>query len=171
MEERRFAMVGIGCAPSHRIKYAGTCGLLLATVACAPLQSVSTAGVPPVAANMSRIWFYQQGTPSDGVGVAAIRLNGGAVGQSMINAGFYRDVAPGHYQVSLDAPKVSEPNQTADLEVSPGQVTYVKVATLDNWDASTGCDRGGGTHTTFYLWPVTATQGSVEVALVNFYGG
>ena len=145
-------------------------------VAASALLAVCTTAVlaqaptPPVVPSGARIWFYQDGSPSDGVGIAVVRLNGNPIGQSQTNSSFYRDIAPGHYHISLDNP-VTDINQSADIDIAPGQTAYVKIARLDNWDASSGSNRGGGSHTTFYIWPMPAITGAAAVAHLPLYGG
>lgn len=149
------------------LKYVAASGMLAVAVFSVPAPAVSQTA--PVAANMARIWFYQDGSASDGVGVTEVRLNGGAVGQSQTNSCFYRDVQAGRYHISLSNP-VADLNQTADIELTPGGVAYIKIATLDNWDVSTG-NRGGGAHTTFYIWPQPPAVGGAAVAHLPTYGG
>jgi hypothetical protein len=152
------------------LKLTAACGLLFAIAGCAPVQMVASANIPPVAPNAARVWFYQDGSPSDGLGVALITLNGYAVGQSQVNSSFYRDVAPGQYHVSLQNP-VNDLNQTADISLAPGQTAYIKIATLDNWAMASGSQRGGGARTTFYVWPQPPAVGSAAVAYLPLLGG
>jgi hypothetical protein len=146
------------------------CGLLVALAGCMPVSATPATGVAPVAANAARIWFYRDGSPSDGIGVTTVRLNGGAVGLSDIDSSFYRDIPPGHYHVSLDNP-VTDRNQSADIDLVSGQVAYIKIVTLDNWDTSSGGTRGGSAHTTYYIWPMPPAVGSAAVAHLPNYGG
>jgi hypothetical protein len=162
--------MNLGFDSSRWLKYAAASGLLLAIAGCAPAQLVSSANIPPVAANAARVWFYQDGSPSDGLGVAMVSLNGNPIGQSQTNSGFYRDIAPGQYHISLQNP-VEDLNQSADVSLAPGQTAYIKIATLDNWDMTGGGTRGGGAHTTFYIWPMPATVGSAAVAHLPLLGG
>jgi hypothetical protein len=142
------------------LKYVAASGMLAAAMFSVPVPAVSQTA--PAAANAARIWFYQDGSPSDGVGVALVRLNGAAVWQTQLNTSSYRDVPAGHYHVSLDNP-VADISQAADIDLAPGQVAYIKIATLDIWDMSSGT-RGGGGHTTFYIWPMPAAMGKADVA-------
>jgi len=151
-------------------KLTGVCAVFLALAACTPMEAQSPAAVRSVAANAARIWFYQDGAPSDGIGVAQIRLNGVPAGLTQTNSSFYRDVPAGHYHVSLDNP-VDDIDQTADIDVAPGQQAYIKIAVLDNWAMSSSSQRGGGSHTTFYIWPMPATVGNAAVAHLPVYGG
>jgi hypothetical protein len=161
-------MIPMPSAASRFVAYALAATVLELAAACAPIQPASPVG--PVAANTARIWFYQDGAPSDGVGVAQIRLNGAPVGLTQTNSSFYRDLPAGHYHVSLDNP-VNDINQSADIDIAPGQQAYVKIAVLDNWAMSSGGQRGGGAHTTFYIWPMPATVGSAAVAHLPVFGG
>jgi hypothetical protein len=164
-------MTSISTAPVSLLKNLAAAALFAAGVLiAAPVPVLAQTPIPPVAANAARIWFYQDGSPSDGVGIAVIRLNGNPVGQSQTNSSFYRDIAPGRYHISLDNP-VNDINQTADIEIAPGQTAFVKIATLDNWDMTSGSQRGGGAHTTFYIWPMPAVTGAAAVAHLPLYGG
>jgi hypothetical protein len=164
-------MASVSASAMRGLKYLVASGfLVLVVLAPAPAPAQSPASLPPVVANGARIWFYQDGSPSDGLGVAVIRLNGNAAGLSQTNSSFYRDIAPGHYHISLDNP-VNDINQTADIDIAPGQTAYIKIATLDNWDTSSGGPRGGGAHTTFYIWPMPTVTGATAVAHLPVYGG
>jgi hypothetical protein len=159
-------MSGIFRAPLRSLKYLS----VSACLAVVALVAAPVVAQTPVAANAARIWFYQDGSPSDGVGIAVVRLNGNPIGQSQTNSSFYRDIAPGHYHISLDNP-ANDINQSADIDIGPGQTAYVKIATLDNWDMASSSDRGGGAHTTFYIWPMPAVTGATAVAHLPLYGG
>jgi len=151
-------------------KYLAACGLLFA-FACTPVTApaIAAAGVQLPAGNAARIWFYRDGWPSDGLGVTLVRLNGAPVGQSEIDSRFYRDVPAGPYRITVDNP-VSDIGQSLDVNLAPGQVAYVKVMTLDNWDVSTGRKGSGGAHTTYYLSLVPPAIGSVEADQLPYYG-
>jgi hypothetical protein len=163
-------MASVSASAMRWLKYLPPGFLALVLLAPAPALAQSPATTPPLVASGARIWFYQDGSPSDGVGVAVVRLNGAPVGMSQTNSSFYRDIAPGHYHISLDNP-VNDINQTADIDIAPGQTAYIKIATLDNWAVSSSGQRGGGGHTTFYIWPMPAITGGPAVAHLPVYGG
>ena len=164
-------MASVSVSAMRWLKCLATSGFLaFVALASAPSLAQSPAALAPVVPNGARIWFYQDGSPSDGLGVAVVRLNGAPVGMSQTNSSFYRDIAPGHYHISLDNP-VNDLNQTADIDIAPGQTAYIKIATLDNWAVSSGGQRGGGAHTTFYIWPMPTVTGAAAVAHLPVYGG
>jgi hypothetical protein len=164
-------MTSVSASSPKWLRYLAACGLLVAA-ACAPAPApAQTAGaVSAVAPSVARIWFYRDGSPSDGLGVTEISLNGSPVGQAQINSSFYRDVPPGAYHISLSNP-VPDIAQSADINLAPGQVAYIKIATLDNWDSSSSSNRGGGAHTTFYIWPMPPATGIADIGRIPYRGG
>src|SRR5438132_6730516 len=106
---------------------AAATAILLATTNCAQLSPTSSVAIPPIPAGDSRLWFYRDGGPRETQQRPYLRLNGQVAGISEPNGTFYRDVAPGHYTVSVDSYLSTYFNQFADIDLTAGQEAYVKV--------------------------------------------
>jgi len=84
--------------------------------------------------------------------------------------GLYRDVAPRHYDVSVDS-FGSDFNQTRDVDLTPGQHAYFKVVSLKGWVGRGGGDGPGYARPTFYVWQIPAQVAQDDVKRSPFYGG
>lgn len=115
---------------------AGAAVVLL--VGCAQLRPQPAevpAGPPP--AGQARIWFYRDYSPSTAQNLANVALNGARVGSVPAYKGIlYRDVAPGHYHVSVES-FGDDSHQSKDIDLKPGQEAYVKILVNESW-MSTG---------------------------------
>jgi len=79
-------------------------GLLLIVVAgTQPL--VTAAAAPQIPAGAARIWFYQgyepPGRAAQVTSIPTVVANGTYVGQAPPGTVFYRDVPPGHYDITI----------------------------------------------------------------------
>jgi hypothetical protein len=148
--------------------WAGQAGLLLTTVACAQPALTAAVAVPPVPAGEARIWVYRDDGPYAGKGLPAVGMNGAVVGAAQLGGVFYRDVAPGHYTVTVESTG-RDYDQVASLEMHPGQEGYVKIVSNPEWVS------GGDTFTyerpTFYAWEIPPDKARAEIAHLSFYGG
>src|SRR5262245_60622389 len=75
---------------------AGLLLMLLATACATPPEPQVAAPPPP---GQARIWFYRVWDPSESLNVANIDVNGVYFGSVEPGSAFYRDVAPGVYQI------------------------------------------------------------------------
>jgi hypothetical protein len=64
-----------------------------------------------------------------------VRFNGRIVGVSQPGEAFYRDVAPGDYDVTVDSPG-RDVDQFARVAVAAGQQLYIQVQVSKLWDCS-----------------------------------
>lgn len=85
--------------------------------------------VPP---GKARLYFYRDATTYDGLQWTTVSLNGATVGAAAPGTVFYRDVAPGRYQVSARSDKLY-PNQAKTVVLGPGTTTFVKVEPQPYW--------------------------------------
>jgi Protein of unknown function (DUF2846) len=103
--------------------------LMLSAAACA------TAPAPQVAApptGQARIWFYRLWNPSESLNGANIDVNGQYVGSVEPGGAFYRDVAPGVYQI-VPQNNYLDYNQNTNVAVVPGQQVFIAVLDLSSW--------------------------------------
>ena len=153
--------------PAHRWRSATTAVLLLAAN-CAPLPPTSSVVIPPIPAGDARLWFYRDGGPRETQDRPYLRLNGQIAGTSEPNGAFYRDVAPGHYAVTVDSYLNTYVNQFADIDLTAGQEAYVKVLSQGQW---VGGEVGGAYVENFYTQVIPAEAARADAARRPFYGG
>jgi len=142
--------------------------LLLAIAGCAQPAVTSAVTIPPIAAGEARIWVYRDYEPYAGKGLPAVAANGGYIGASQLGGAFYRDVAPGHYHMTVETWGIDS-NQSADVDLAAGQTAYIKIVSLPSWVEY------GNISTyerpTFYAWLIAPQIAEADVAHLAFYGG
>jgi hypothetical protein len=158
-------MSEIGTA--HQWRGAATAFLLIAA-SCAQLPVTGSAAIPPVPAGGARLWFYRDGGPRETQERPYLRLNGQIAGISEPNGVFYRDVAPGHYAVTVDSYLSTDVNQFADIDLGAGQEAFVKVLSQGQW---VGGEVGGSDVENFYTQVIPAEAARADAARRPFYGG
>ena len=156
-----------GMRIAYRWHGTATAFLLIAT-SCAQLPITSSAAIPPVPPGDARLWFYRDGGPRETQERPYLRLNGQIAGISEPDGVFYRDVAPGHYVVSVDTYLGTYADQFADIELAAGQEAYVKVLSQGQW---LGGEIGGGDVENFYTQVIPAEVARADAAHRPFYGG
>jgi hypothetical protein len=145
--------------------------VLLATAGWAWPPPTASVAVPPVPPGAARVWFYRDLEPYETLARPFIRMNEGVVGISEPGGTFYRDVAPGHYHVSVDS-YLTDFNQTRDVDLTPGQQVYFKV--LPSRVICGGGGRGGDgdcMRNNFYVWTMPPEVAQAAVAGSPFFGG
>jgi hypothetical protein len=157
-------------APSRVIS--SVAGMLaLAIASCAQLPSTAAVAVPPIPAGATRVWFYRDPGPYDGVETPYIRMNDAIVAISELGGASYRDVLPGQYLVTVDS-YGHDFNQYRQVYLYPGQQVYFKIVTLRNWITGGGARlQNDFQRTTFYVWQIPPEVAQGEVARSQFYGG
>ena len=130
------------------------------------LPPTNSVAIPPIPAGGARLWVYRDGGPREAQQRSYLRLNGQIAGISEPNGTFYRDVAPGHYTITVDSYLSTYVNQFADLNLAAGQEVFVKVL-------SQGQRVGGetGSRENFYTQVVPAEAARPDAARRPFYGG
>ena len=142
--------------------------LLLSTANCAQPAITGSVAIPPVPAGEARIWVYRDYEPYTGKGLPAVAANGGYIGRAELGGAFYRDVAPGHYHVTVETFGV-DVNQAADFDLAAGRAAYVKIVSNPSWVAyglENQIERP-----TFYAWLIPNEVAQADVAHLAFYGG
>jgi hypothetical protein len=115
--------------PVHsRLNAAGLL-LMLSVAACATAPAPQVAEPPP---GQARIWFYRLWNPSEGLNAANIDVNGVYFGSVEPGGAFYRDVAPGVYQIAPEN-KYLDYNQNTNVAVVSGQQVFIAVVDLSSW--------------------------------------
>jgi hypothetical protein len=112
--------------PPRSFRWAG--GLLLIAASCAqPL--VTAAAATQIPAGAARIWFYQgyepPGRAAQATSIPIVAVNGTYVGQAPPGTVFYRDVPPGHYDITI--PDSFGFNRSAHFDLAAGQQAFVKL--------------------------------------------
>jgi Protein of unknown function (DUF2846) len=117
---------------------AGLLLMLLAT-ACATPPAPQVATPPPP--GQARIWFYRLWDPSESLNAANIDVNGVYFDSVEPGSAFYRDVAPGVYQIAPQN-EYLDYNQNTNVAVVPGQQVFIAVLDLSSWaNAVSGAQR------------------------------
>jgi len=146
--------------------------LLVAGAVLLPLVPAGCIQPPPAAPYLAapappgqaRIWFYRDLNPNESLAIPLIRLNGQVAGVSEPGGAFYRDVAPGHYHISVDSYYQDRHNE-ADVNLAPGAETYAKVLPFDSFIMGGGGMVGGGYRRNSYVvWLYPPEVGRAAVA-------
>jgi hypothetical protein len=143
---------------------------LLAVAGCAQLPTTSATAIPPLPAQMARVWFYRDLNPNESMATPYVRIDGAIAGVSQAGGASYRDVLPGRHQVSVES-YVNDANQARIVDLAPGAQVYAKVVPLDNYVEAGGEFSGGYHRDTFYLWLYPAEVAWPAIARSAFYGG
>ena len=141
--------------------------VLLLSVGCAQLPSTNAVAVAPIPVGEARLWIYRNDGPYDAQTTPYVRLNGQVVGVSEADGAFYRDVAPGHYSITIDSP-ATDVNQFADANLAAGQQTYAKILSLRCWQGGAMAEP---CRDAFYVRLMAAETARTEIAHSPFYGG
>jgi len=154
----------------HRFAAYRRCGaataLLLVAANCTQLSPTSSAAIPPIPAGDARVWFFRDSRPRETQTSPYLRLNGQIAGISQPNGTFYRDVAPGHYAVTVDSYLSTDFDQFAGIDLTVGQEAHVKVLVLGYWVGGDRADREN-----FYTRVIPDEAGRADTARRSFYGG
>lgn len=102
-----------------------------------------------VAPGSARIWFYSDYEPYGARNYAPVALNGAHVGYVRADgSAFYRDVPPGHYQITVLS-SGTDVNQSKEVDLPPGGEAYVKILSAPSWES--GGDISSYRRDTFYV--------------------
>jgi len=147
---------------------AATAFLLLAMTGCAQSPPIAAAAIPPIAAGEARIWVYRTYEPYADHGMPAVYANGGTIGWAQLGGAFYRDLAPGHYHITVWTLGVDF-NQSSDLDLAAGQQAYIRIVSAPEWE-EVGLRRSNY-RPTYYAWLIPPQVAAAEVAPLAFQGG
>jgi hypothetical protein len=147
---------------------AATAILLAAITGCAHPTPTAAAAIPPIPAGEARIWVYRTYEPYADHWLPAVYANGGTIGWAQLGGAFYRDVAPGHYHMTVWSLGVDF-NQSSDLDLATGQQAYIRIVSLPSWEESGF--RRTYQRPTYYAWLIPPQVAAAEIAPLDFQGG
>ena len=139
--------------------------LLLVATNCTQLLPTSSVAIPPIPAGGARLWVYRDGGPRETQQRPYLRLNGQIAAISEPNGTLYRDLAPGHYTVTVDSYLSRYFNQFADFDLSAGEEAYVKVLSQMRPVGERAVREN------FYTEVIPAEAARPDAARRPFYGG
>lgn len=153
-------------------KAMGVLLIMFALSACAanePSFGSVASNLPPLPAGQARIFFYRWLEPYESLSMSTVYLNGAPVGASQTGAVLYRDVAPGEYFISVYS-RGTYPDQFKTVPVAAGQVVYVRIESLSNYQGACG-SWGGCPVDDFVVQVVGAGVASKEMQSLKFIQG
>jgi hypothetical protein len=99
------------------------------------LPLAATIAAPQTPPDEARIWFYRGYEPPSGganyspASIPAIVANGTYVGPAPSGSVFYRDVPPGHYDITIPNPGGAQ-YPSANFDLLPGQQAFVEIVLI-----------------------------------------
>lgn len=155
--------------PSSRRFWHAAAGLaaLVAVGCAAPPALAREAAVSPAPPSAARFWFYREFFPDDTGDMPAIAMNGAPIGYGLAGTNFYRDMPAGQYHLTV-ASVGHDVNQSQDVAVAPGQVVYVKIASLPSWEESS---RGRSRRGTYYVMIMAPQLAALELPQTSYSSG
>ncbi|HEV2548194.1 MAG TPA: DUF2846 domain-containing protein [Stellaceae bacterium] len=146
--------------------------LLAALAGCAgpqgPLFPQVAATIPPVAPDRARVYFYRDYEPYESLAPTDVFLNGATAGVSKPGVVFYRDVAPGTYDISVYSVGAF-PNADKHVALKAGDTVYAKIESLHAWFGGGGGGEGGGYDPdTFVVMLIDPAQAQRELANMRY---
>lgn len=121
----------------------------------------------PLAPGTARIWFYRPFFAEDTKDMPAVSIDGVPVGYALWGTNFYRDVPAGWHHLSVET-FGSDWFQDRDVLLAPGQLLFIKIASLPSWTSN---QRGAFRRGTYYVWPVPPELAAREMPLTGYTGG
>lgn len=114
----------------RRIRFLAAGMFVLAVAGCAsgPRYAAAQHGIPPLAADMGRLYVYR----SSMMGIAVqpdVTLDGQTVGSAVPEGFFYVDRPAGTYTIATS----TEPNRAVTVTLAPGQTRYVRLDVDFGW--------------------------------------
>ena len=144
---------------------------ILATAAALWLVACTTGPSQPVVASppspdKARLYVYRDATIYDSQMWTAVSLNRAKLGDAAPGTVFYRDVAPGTYEVEVRSDRLY-PDQFKTVTLAPGSITFAKVQEVLGWGASGMGAKG----TTFVVSIADPTIGTAEIRRLRLVDG
>ena len=147
--------------------------LVLPLLGCAgapngPLFPEVAATLPAVPPDRARIYFYRDYEPYESLALTDLFLNGATAGVSRPGVVFYRDVAPGTYDIAVYSVGAL-PNADKHVALKAGDTVYAKVESLHAWFGGGGGGEGGGYDPdTFVVMLIDPAQAQRELANMRY---
>jgi hypothetical protein len=142
---------------------------LAALTACVSQPTTGSVAIPKIPAGMSRVWFYREDLPYDGLDRPYVRMNAMVVGIPELGGAFYRDVSPGEYYVTIQSYR-NFINQFPHVDLMPGETAYFQVFELGSLSSGVGASRDFA-RPTFGVWMMPAAIAGPAIARSPFYPG
>ena len=147
---------------------------LLAISACAPAEppfGTVASDIPPVPAQMARLYFYRALEPYETNAPTTASLNGNPIVVAWMGSVTYRDVAPGQYLISVFS-RGQYPNQFKTVVLRPGETAYARIESAQAWQpcggsgkvGTEGCDM---TYVVVIVSPVVAQDEMRDLAFIH----
>ena len=108
---------------------------------CAQPPTTTSVAIPPIPPQQTRVWFYRDVDPADNPTTPYVRLNGAIAGVPEQGGAFYRDVPPGHYQITVDSEGMS-PSPSRDVVFAAGEQIYARIELGASWNGEGIYHRG-----------------------------
>ena len=149
---------------SRRLRQAaaGLVTLAAAGYAAPPADAQVAAAPPP---GTARFWFYRDFFANDTGDMPRIAMNGAMIGYGLSGTNFFRDVAAGQYHLTVESVG-QDVGQSQDVTVAPGQLVYVKIASLPSWEE--GGNRGAHRRGTYYVMIVPPQLAALEISTSTY---
>jgi hypothetical protein len=127
-------MPGNPARPWHPLSRAAASILFLAAATCAEPPTTASVAIPPIPPQQARVWLYRDVDTADANSTTPyVRLNGAIAGVPEQGGAFYRDVPPGHYQITVDSEGMS-PSPSRDVAVAAGEQIYARIGLGGSWN-------------------------------------
>ena len=133
---------------------------------CETAPTLRLSDVPPVTAGAARLFFYRDLNPYDPTDWTPVSLNGKPVGESRPGTAFYRDVAPGTYEITVRSEGLY-PNQFKTVAVESGNTVFAKIQALRRCDESVSTS----TEVTFVVTIVDPAVAQGEIGRLRLLAG
>ncbi len=146
--------------------------VLIIVAGCAPVPPPDAlhGPLPPPPPGAARLVFYRTLAYYGAMQWRMVYLNGKPTGESQPGTVFYRDVAPGRYDLTIQTDRYY-PNQFKTVVPRAGETFYVNIDTLPR----TACNKGGGSldcsADAFILTIVDPARGFTDIQGLRLIGG
>jgi hypothetical protein len=138
---------------------------LLALAACNAAPPAAVAVSPPPA-EKARLYVYRDATIYGSQQWTAVSLDRVRLGDLPPGAVFFRDLAPGRYEIEVRSDKLY-PEQFKTAALASGSITFVKIQEQEHWSQSGFGQKG----TTFIVVLVDSALGAVEIGQLRLIPG
>jgi len=145
--------------------------LVVIAVGLASLSACSTAPsesvvISPPPSDKARLYVYRDATIYGSQVWTEVSLDRAPLGSSVPGTVFYRDVAPGTYEVEVRSDNLY-PDQFKTVTLAPGSVSFVKIEEQPSWGKSAFGFKG----TTFVVVIIAPAIGKAETGVLRLVPG
>lgn len=122
--------------------------------------------ISPPPAEKARLYVYRDATIYGSHVWTEVSLDRAPLGSSAPGTVFYRDVAPGTYEVEVRSDYLY-PDQFKTMTLAPGSISFVKIEEQPDWSKSAFGFKG----TTFVVVAVAPAIGRAEIGVLRLVPG